>query len=164
VSAATTTSSRGQRARFLFRTEAGTIDQRTWRFHAGWLAALAVGLTAIWTLLRPYAHHDLATSPFIVPMTIVAFTYLILFSFALILIAISYTMLSMKRLRALGQPTGLAGLVPLLALCAGSLHFLRDQTPDVITLWYVVALDVVLAAVVVATVYDLGFRRAPGEA
>ena len=152
--------SRGERARFLFRTETGTIDAPTWRFHAGWLAALVTVLTTIWWMLRPYTHHDLATSKLIVPMTIVAFTYLILFSFALLLIAICYTMLSMKRLRALGQPTGLAGLIPLLALCAGSLHFLQAQTPDVISIWYVVALDVVLGVVIVATVADLGFRHA----
>ena len=153
------TLSRGERARFLFRTETGTIDAATWRFHTGWLAALVAALTAIWIVLRPYTYHDLATSTLIVPMTIVAFTYLIVYSFALLLIAICYTMLSMKRLRALGQPTGLAGLIPLLALCSGSLHFLRDQTPDVITIWYVVALDVVLASVVAATLYDLGFRH-----
>ena len=151
--------SRGARARFLFRTEAGTIDAATWRFHAAWLAILVVGLSAIWLVLRPYTHHDLATSRLIVPMTIAAFTYLILFSFALLLIAICYTMLSMKRFRALGQPTGLAGLIPLLALLSGALHFLRDQTPDVISIWYVVALDAVLIIAIVATVVDLGIRR-----
>lgn len=132
------------------------MDASTWRFHAGWLAALAVAMTIVWLLLRPYAHHDLNTEAFIRWSTVVAFSYLILYAFALILVAICYTMLSIKRLRDRRLPTGLAGLVPFLMLCAASLHFLRDQTPDVIVLPYVVALDVLLAVAVAWSVYELG--------
>ena len=154
-------SATGDRARFLFRSEDGTIDAPTWRRHAAWLAALVAAMTAIWLVLQPYAHHDLATSAFIAPMTILAFAYLIIYAFAVLFIAISYTMLSTKRLRDRGEPTGLAALVPLLALFDGSLHFLQAKTPDVISLWYVVGLDVALAAVLVWTIVDLGFR--PGR-
>lgn len=151
-----TTSSR---ARFLFRQEEGTVDAPTWRFHAGWLAALAIAMTIVWLVLRPYAHHDLNTEAFIRWITVAAFTYLIIYAFALILASICYTMLSIKRLRDLGRPTGLAGLVPLLVLLAASLHFMRDQTPDVVLLGYVIALDLALAVVVVWTVVELGFRE-----
>ena len=147
------------RARFLFKQEEGTVDAATWRFHAGWLAALAVAMTIGWLLLRPYAHHDLKTEAFIRWITVAAFTYLILYAFALILAAICYTMLSIKRLRDLGRPTGVAGLVPLAVLLVASLHFMREQTPDVILLGYVIALDVALAGVVVWTVIELGFRQ-----
>ena len=146
------------RARFLFREEAGTIDAATWRFHATWLAALAAVLTLVWWALRPYAHHDLATQAFLAPMTIVAYAYLIAYAFALILLAICYVMLTMKRFRALGAPAGLAGLVPLLALFAASAHFLRAQTPDVVALGYVVALDAALLAVAAWTIAELGVR------
>ncbi len=149
----------GDRARFLFRNEAGLIDAPTWRLHAAWLAGLAAVMTLIWLALRPYAHHDLATTAFLDPMTIVAFAYLIIYAFAVLIVAISYTMLSMKRLRDRGEPTGLAGLVPLLALCAGSLHFLQAKTPDVISGWYVVGLDAASVLVLVATIADLGFRK-----
>ena len=149
----------GARGRFLFRSEAGTIDAATWRRHAGWLAIVVALLTTVWLLLRPYTHHDLATSAFIAPMTILAFSYLIVFAFAVLLIAISYTMLSMKRLRDRAEPTGLAVLVPLAALLGGSLHFIQPQAPDVISIWYLVASDVVAAAIVVWTVVDLGFGR-----
>lgn len=135
------------------------MDAATWRFHAGWLAVVASALTVVWSFLRPYAHHDLKTEAFIAPKTVAAFGYLILYAFALILIAISYTMLTIKRLRDRGLPTGLAGAVPLLVLLAASLHFMRDQTPDVILLAYVVALDVVLAAVTVWTMIQLGTER-----
>ncbi len=146
------------RARFLFREEAGTIDAATWRLHAAWLAALAFALTLAWFALQPYARHDLKTQAFIAPMTVVAYTYLIVYAFAVILIAISYVMLTMKRFRALGAPAGLAGLVPLLALFAASAHFLRAQTPDVVALPYVVLLDAALVAVTLWTIVELGVR------
>lgn len=135
------------------------MDAATWRFHAGWLAALALALTGVWLLLRPHAHHDLRTEAFIAPLTIVAYGYLVLYAFALILLAICYTMLTIKRLRDRHRPTGLAGAVPLLVLLAASLHFMREQTPDVILLAYVVALDAALAAAIAWTVVELGFDR-----
>ena len=147
------------RARYLFRQENGRIGAATWRFHAGWIAAVTVALTVGWVLLRPYAQHDLKTEAFIRWITVAAFTYLILYAFALILLAICYTMLSIKRLRDLGQPTAFAGLVPLFVFLAACLLFMREQTPDVIVLPYVVALDVALAIVVVWTVVELGFRE-----
>ena len=151
---------RSERARFLFRTEEGTIDAPTWRFHTGWLLALFALLTAIWFVLRPYAHHDLATSQFIAPLTILAFAYLIIYAFLVLLIAISYVMLSMKRCHDRQLPGALASLVPLLALCAASLHFLRAQTPDVIIVPYVVALDIAFIAAAAWTAYELGTRAA----
>ncbi len=92
-------------------------------------------------------------------MTILAYSYLILFAFAVLFIAISFSNLSAKRLRARGLPTGLAGLVPLLALLAGAAHWLQPQVPDVIAIWYVVGLDVLLAAAVAWSVAALGFSR-----
>ena len=143
------------RGRFLFRQDQGRIDAATWRFHAGWLTALAVALTLVWLLLRPYAHVDLQTG--LRWITITAFTYLIVYSFALVLLAVCYTMLSIKRLRDRHRPTSLAGMVPLFVLLAASLHFMRDQTPDVIVLPYVIVLDAVLALVVAWTIIELGF-------
>ena len=134
------------------------MDAATWRLHAGWLLLLLGALTAVWFALRPYTHHDLATSPFFVPMVVVAFAYLVAYSFAVLLIAVSYVMLSMKRFRALRAPAALAGLVPLLALLAASAHFLRAQTPDVVAIWYVVALDAALGAAVLWTAVELGIR------
>ena len=143
------------RTRFLFRQEDGTVDAGTWRFHAGWLAVTAIAMTLVWLLLRPYAHVDLKTG--LRWITVVAFTYLIAYAFTLILLAICYTMLSIKRLRDRRLYTGLAGLVPLFILLAASLHFMREQTPDVIVLPYVVALDALLGMIVAWTVMQLGF-------
>ncbi len=149
---------RAERAHFLFRSELGTIDAPTWRRHASWLLAAFLVLTMLWFVVRPYAHHDLAQTAFIAPMTIVAYAYVIVYAFAALLIAVCYVMLSMKRFRDRAEPTGLAGLVPLLAFLAASLHFLHAQTPDVIAVWQVVLLDLVLAGVAVWTVVELGVR------
>ena len=150
------------RGTFLFRREDGTIDAATWRRHTAWLFALFAGLTLVWFVLQPYAHHDLATSAFLAPMTIVAFAYLIVYAFAVLLIAVCYVMLSMKRLRDRGLPVGLSGLVPALGLFAASLHFLRAQTPDVVAIWYVVALDGALICAVAWTIFELGIRSGTG--
>ncbi|WP_158811154.1 hypothetical protein [Beijerinckia sp. L45] len=149
---------RRERAHFLFQAEDGAIDAPTWRRHAGWMAAALVGTTVIWRLLAPYAHHDLATSAFLAPMTILAFVYLLVFSFFVLLLAISFYFLSAKRLRDRGEPTALAGLLPFLALVSGSLHFIQPQVPDVIAIWYVIGVDILLAAVGVWMIVDLGFR------
>ena len=144
---------------FLFRSDAGAIDAPTWRFHAAWMAGALLAATLGWRLLAPYAHHDLAKSAFIAPMTILAFAYLLVFAFGVLFTAISFYNLTAKRLRARSLPTGLAGLIPLLALFAGAAHWLQPQVPDVIAIWYVVGLDVLLAGAVAWSVATLGFAR-----
>jgi len=150
------------RRHFLFRNDQGTIDAATWRANAGVLVLAAAVLTALWLVLAPYTHHDLKTTAFIAPMTILAFTYLMVYAFAVLLIAISFTNLGAKRLRDLGRPTGLAGLVPLLALFSGAAHWLQPQVSDVISVWYVVGLDVALVAAIVWSVVELGFSAGRG--
>lgn len=148
----------GERARFLFREDVGVIDAATWRFHAGWLFGLLVALTLVIVPLVPFMHHDLSRQPFFAPMTIIANTYIIAYAFAVLVIAISYVMLSIKRLRDRARPTALAGLVPFLAFVAASLHFLQPIAADAISIWYVVILDGLLAVAIVGTVIELGFR------
>lgn len=152
------------RAFFLFRSEDGEIDAATWRFHTTWLALLVVALWIVWSFLRRYAFHDIATQPFIAPMTIVAYAYLVLFAFVVIIVAVSYTMLTMKRMRAVHRPPGLAGMVPLLALFAASLAGFQPQTPEAISIWWVVAFDGLFLASAAWTAYELGFRRPSGSA
>ena len=148
----------GERARFLFREDFGTINAATWRLHAAWLAGLLAVLTVLLIPLSPYMRHDLSKQPFFAPMTILAYTYVISFSFVVLSIAISYTMLSIKRLRDRNKPTALAALVPFLALLAGAAHFLQPQVPESISIWYVVAVDALLVVAIVATIVELGFR------
>ena len=145
--------------RFLFRSDEGRIGAPVWRRNAALLTLVAVVLTAGWLTMAPYTHHDLKTTAFYAPLTIAAFVYLLLYAFAVMFLAISFTNLSAKRLRDRGEPAGLGGLVPLLALFAGAAHWLQPQVSDVISIWYVVGLDVALLAAAAWTVVDLGFRE-----
>jgi uncharacterized membrane protein YhaH (DUF805 family) len=138
------------------------VSAPVWRRNAFALAAITAVLTVGWRLMAPYTHHDLKTQAFFAPLTIAAFVYLLLYAFAVLFLAISFTNLSAKRLRDRGEPTGLGGLVPLLALFSGAAHWLQPQVSDVISVWYVVAIDVTLAGGAIWTIADLGFREGRG--
>jgi uncharacterized membrane protein YhaH (DUF805 family) len=144
---------------FLFRSDEGRIGAPVWRRNALYLAAITAVLTAGWRVAAPYTHHDLKTQAFFAPLTIAAYVYLLLYAFAVIFLAISFTNLSAKRLRDRGEPTGLGGLVPLLALFAGAAHWLQPQVSDVISIWYVVGLDALFIAAALWAIVDLGFRE-----
>ena len=88
-----------ERLRFLYRTDQGRIDRATWRRGAGALVAVLLPLTLIWFALAPYSVHDLATTPFFAPMTILAYVYVIFYAFAVMLIVVSFINLSAKRCR-----------------------------------------------------------------
>lgn len=147
------------RIRFLYRADQGRIDRETWLRGAGVLLAILTPLTLIWYALAPYATHDLATTPFFAPATIVAYAYLIFYSFVVLLIAISFVNLSAKRFRDRGRapPLGLAGLAPLCALLASAAHFMQPRLPEVFARWHVWGVDALMLGVVAWTVYELGY-------
>jgi len=149
--------------RFGFRTDQGRIDAKTWWQGTALLGALLAVLTLIWLLLAPFAEHDLAKTPFLAWGTIAAFTYLLFYAFAVLLIAICHYNLSAKRWRDRGWPSGLAGLLPLAALLSGAAHWLQPRVSEVISYWYVVGTDACLLAIIVWNVAELGFSqgRAP---
>jgi uncharacterized membrane protein YhaH (DUF805 family) len=151
------------RLRFLYQTEEGRIDRATWRRGAGALLAALAPLTLIWFALQPYSSHDLATTPFFAPMTILAYAYVIFFAFAVMLAAVSFINLSAKRFRDRGltPPLGLASLAPLLALVAGAVHFWQPRAAEVMSRWYVWGVDAIFVAAVLWTVYELGWREEP---
>lgn len=150
-----------ERIRFLYRSEQGRIDRETWRRGALALLAVLAPFTLIWLALAPYTAHDLATTPFFAPATIAAYAYLILYSFVVLLIAVSFVNLSAKRFRDRGRapPLGLASLAPLAALLAGAMHFVQPRLPEVFAGWHVWGVDVLLLGVVAWTVYELGYVR-----
>lgn len=147
-------------ARFLFRTDQGRIDARTWRRGTALLLAILAVLTGIWIPLEPLTHRDLATTPFFAWGTFAAFAYLVLYAFAVLLIAICHYNLSAKRWRDRGWPGALAGLLPLFALFSGAAHWLQPRVAEDISYWYVVGVDALLIAVIVWNVVELGiFER-----
>ncbi|MGD9541168.1 hypothetical protein [Methylocystis sp.] len=149
------------RLRFLYQTEEGRIDRATWRRGAGALLAALAPLTLIWFALQPYSSHDLATTPFFAPMTILAYAYVIFFAFAVMLAVVSFINLSAKRFRDRGltPPLGLASLAPLLALVAGAVHFWQPRAAEVMSRWYVWGVDAIFVAGTLWTIYELGWRE-----
>jgi len=149
------------RLRFLYQTEEGRIDRATWRRGAGALLTALAPLTLIWFALQPYSAHDLATTPFFAPMTILAYAYVIFFAFAVMLAVVSFINLSAKRFRDRGltPPLGLASLAPLLALLAGAVHFWQPRAAEVMSRWYVWGVDAIFVAGTLWTIYELGWRE-----
>ena len=151
------------RLRFLYQTDQGRIDRATWRRGAGALVAVLLPLTLIWLALQPYSVHDLATTPFFAPMTILAYAYVIFYAFVVMLIIVSFINLSAKRFRDRGltPPLGLASLAPLLALIAGAVHFWQPRAAEVMSHWYVWSVDALFVAAALWTIYELGWREEP---
>lgn len=149
-----------ERIRFLYRTEQGRIDRETWLRGAGALAAVITPFFLAWLALSPYTAHDLAKDPFFVPMTAVAYAFVLVYSFVILLVAVSYVNLSAKRFRDLGRPApvALAGLAPLVTLIVGATHWLQPRVAEVMPRFWVWGVDAVLVAVIAWTLYELGFK------
>jgi len=118
--------------RFLYRTDEGRIDAGTWRGGAAVLLAVLGLLTLILFFVLPYAKHDLSKTPLLSISALSANLYVIVYSFALILIGICYYNLSAKRWRDIGRPPALAGLLPFLALLTGAAHWLSWRLGDAV--------------------------------
>lgn len=146
--------------RFLYRGDAGLVDRATWRRAAGLLLAIFAPLTLIWFALLPFTDHDLSNSPLFVPMTALAYAYLILYAFATLLIGASFVNLSAKRFRALSltPPLGLAALAPLLAFLAGAAHWLQPRVAEAMPRWEVHVFDAAFLIAAAWTLWRLGLR------
>lgn len=141
---------------FLFRTDQGRIDRKTW-VHGGLrLGAVLAVLTAVGLLLAPYTHHDLAKTPLLDWHVIAAYVYLTLYIFALVLIAICFYNLSAKRWRDRAKPAALAGLVPFFALLGGAAHWLYPQMDGEVPGWSVAAIDIAFFGLLIWTIIELG--------
>jgi hypothetical protein len=142
--------------RFLFRSDEGTIDQATWRFGALVLGAILMPLVLIWFLIAPATHPDIETRRLFDAATLGAFVYLLVFAFAVMLIAVSWTNLGAKRFRAMGRPAACAAAVPLAALFDGAAHWLQPRVADVFPIWLLVLADLLTIGVSLWTLYALG--------
>jgi uncharacterized membrane protein YhaH (DUF805 family) len=145
--------------RFGFRTDQGRIDAKTWRQGTALLGVPLAVLTLIWFLLAPFARHDLASSPFLAWSTIAVFVYLLLYAFAVLLIAICHYNLSAKRWRDRDWPGALAGMLPLAALLSGAAHWLQPRVAEVLPYWSVAGVDAALVAITAWNVVELGFLQ-----
>ena len=149
---------------FLYRSEQGTIDATVWRRAALPLGAFFFILTVVWILVRPYASRGLTERSFIDAVSLAANIFGILYSFAVLLLAVCWVNLSAKRFRDRGRrpALGFAGLLPLVILADGALHWLQPQIADVLPGWSVYGGDAIVAALLAWTVAEcLDLRRAP---
>lgn len=142
--------------RFLYRTDEGTLSRAAWWSGLLPLVSLLVVMTVIWLLLAPWGQRGLDERAFLDARTLVSYVYLLLYTFAIILIAICYTNLSAKRLRTRGRLAGLAGLLPLAALLAGAAHWLYPRVTESMPWALVAACDMALIGVIIWHVVDLG--------
>ena len=146
---------------FLFRDDQGIVTRNEWWRGTGILAGPLALLYAGWSVLSPYANRGLDERKLIDPLTIATYVYLIVFAFAVLFIAVCFVTLSIKRLRARGLYTGLAGLMPFTALIAGAAHWLQPRVADSMPYAIVWACDLALLASLVWCIVELGFREAP---
>lgn len=149
----------GEGLRFLYRSEEGVIDRKVWWLGAAPLAALLFVMTAIWLVLEPFARRGLDERAFLDPMTLFAYVYLLTFSFVVIFACVCFVMLSMKRLRDRGRPTGLAGALPLAALLAGAANWLEPQIDGGLVTALATLSWIGLAAALAWTIIEMGILK-----
>ena len=148
---------------FLFRTDQGVIDRATWRKGMAVVLVPILALSAVWIALEPSAMRgpDLASG--FDPWTAIAFLYLLLYSFAVIIAAICFYNLSAKRFRARGRPAALAGLLPFSLFVTGAAFWLTPRSEGYVSPAFAYLLAALTLAIIVWTVSDLGLAadRAP---
>ncbi len=145
-----------QHLRFLFRSEQGRIGKRDWWQGVAILAAILVVATLIWKIVAPFTDRGLDERAMIDPGSIVAYTYSLLFALIIMLCAVSFMMLSTKRLRDCGKPTPLASLLPMAALLSGATHWLQPRVAEVMSYNWVYGIDLLMLGVAIWTIYTLG--------
>ena len=146
----------GRGFRFLFRTDQGQIDRLTWWRGTVPIACIGALATVGWLVVRPFTHDALHQPP---GLAVLGYVYLLLFTFAVVLLFICEYNLSAKRFSARGKPRALAAVLPVSALLAGALAWYvpRSQAalPD-----FAVWLGVMgVGAVAVWNAIELGVRR-----
>lgn len=143
---------------FLFRQAEGAISAREWRFWTIVLSLICVGLEVVWRLVRPWTHRDLATEGLFSLKAFVAFSYLLIFAFGVLLAQASQYYLSAKRFRARGYDPGWAAVWPLSAFAAGAVSamqpYMYGLMPDYLPWLFLFA----SAAVFAGQFYELGLR------
>ena len=141
---------------FLFRSDEGRIDRATWRRGTIVLAGPLALFTLGWIALIPWAHRSLDERTLIDLPSLIAYVYLLLYTFAVLLIAVCFYNLSAKRWRDRGRPPALAGGIPLVLLLAGAAHWLVPRSAGVLPIWIALALDGLAILMVIWTVVELG--------
>jgi uncharacterized membrane protein YhaH (DUF805 family) len=147
----------------LFQNYEGRIGRRVWRSGTLVLAAILIPLTLVWIFIAPATRRDLSRPELLDADALLAFTFLVIFSFAVILIAVSWTNLSAKRFRGRGRPAAFGTALPFAAFIDGAAHWFQPNASDVFPDWALIFMDVALAAVALWSFYELGLANPAGR-
>jgi hypothetical protein len=146
---------------FLFRTDQGVIDRATWLKGMAGILAPILALSAGWIALEPNAMRGPDLARGFDAGIVVAFLYLLLYTFAVILAAVCFYNLSAKRFRARGRPASLAGLLPFSAFVTGAAFWLAPRSEGYFSIAIAYALAGLTLAIAIGTTFDLGIASEP---
>ena len=151
--------------RFLYRSEQGRVGKRAWWQGVAILAAILMVFSLGWRLVAPFANRGLDERAMLDPMTITAYSYSMVYALVILLCAVSYTMLTIKRMRDRGRSTVWAGLVPLMVFLSGATHWLQPRVKEVMSYNWVYGIDLLMLAAIIWTIFDIGMhdQKAPAE-
>ncbi len=144
--------------RFLYREAEGTIGPGLWARASALPVGLALAMTWLAWAIAP-GPRDLATQPFFSVSIVAIHAYLMLYGFALIVLAVMQYFVSAKRFNDLGQSPTLAGLAPLALLVAGAAAWFQPRSEGAMPAWGAWPFYALAAAVIVWNVVALGFAR-----
>ena len=144
--------------RFLYREAEGTIGPGLWARASVAPLAIAIAMTALAWAVAP-GPRDLKTQPFISVSIVAVHAYLLLYGFALIVLAVAQYFVSAKRFNDLGLPSGLAGLAPFSLLLAGAATWYQPRSEGLMPAWALWPFYLFALAVFAWNVWQLGFVR-----
>ncbi len=145
---------------FLYRSDEGEIDVATWWRGALVLAGIFAVLTLGWIVVEPYADRSLATTVLSTIVVLTANLYRLAYGFICLLLLICLYNLSAKRWRNLGKPSSFAGILPVAVAIDAALHWLEPRVAGDLPHVLVIAADVIVIAVFLWALIELGGIRA----
>jgi uncharacterized membrane protein YhaH (DUF805 family) len=145
------------RFRFLYRQTEGVIDRMTWIRASTVPLGIAFVMTLIAWLVAPNQPRDIASQGFFNLGMVLAHAYLIIYGFALFVVAVAEYFVSAKRFRDRGRPAELAGLAPFALLVTSAAHWFQPRSEGSMPEWATTAFDLVTLAILVWTAVELAF-------
>ena len=144
--------------RFLYREAEGAIGPGLWRQASAWPVGIALAMTVVAWLLAP-GPRDLGSQPFFSLSIFAVHAYLIVYGFALFVLAVAQYFVSAKRFADLGRSPAWAGLAPFCLLLAGAAAWFQPRSEGAMPTWGVWPFYLLALAVVIWNVAELGFVR-----
>jgi uncharacterized membrane protein YhaH (DUF805 family) len=147
--------------RFLYRESEGAIGPGLWARASALPVGVALIMTLIAWVVAPRVPRDLGSQPFFSFTIFAVHFYLIIYSFALIFLAVAQYFVSAKRFTDLGKSPAWAGLTPFCLLLAAAANWFQPRSEEAMPVWAVYPFDALALAVVIWNIVELGFIERP---